>query len=77
MTKSSSNKKSNKNKIKGIIFIVLGVFCFIVNFMVQSKDLNLSGGIFIMVLGIALIVEGFRIKNGKKSILFNPDVYGL
>jgi hypothetical protein len=71
--RKSKNKVTKKDKIKGWIFIIFGIIGLIIYVGVSVKDIKLGGGFFVILLSLVFILEGSRLRKGKKSILFTPS----
>ena len=69
--------KESKKSIKGNLLILLGIMGILFYTILAFNDVNTgAGGFFIMLISIILIIEGFRIKKGKKFGLFDPPKWG-
>jgi len=75
MKKGARKKVYRKKIIKGNIIIGIGIFAITFYAFLSFNDYALGrAGFFIILIGIISILEGSRIKKGKDSGLFNPNV---
>ena len=68
-------KVSRGSVIKGNLFILLGIIGILFYAYLSYNDFYTGrGGFFITIISVFLIYEGYVIRKGKKSVLFELPI---